>query len=256
MISIERGACPDKLDTTRKKIAANDYQHDTVVSALLVMQHNKCCYCETDILKVGATARWVDHFIAKTDVSFKDCDGKTNWKLANAWSNLLMSCSTCNRSKGTEEPFDSKTGKRRLIDPSDPKIDPENHIEFMIEDVFIVYKSRNGSTLGKNTIENLKLKARNDIYSLLRKRKAEIDSIFNDLVNALTENNLIMAKSKQNDLRKMTSAHQPHASFCRKYIIQVAQKFNNDNLKKINKYYGLKIEPLEINIASGFQKIV
>jgi uncharacterized protein (TIGR02646 family) len=256
MIRINRCPCPCRLDTTQRALAAHDYRHHTVVKALKTMQHFKCCYCEIDISKVGSSALWVDHFIAKTNKCFNDVHGRTNWNLANAWNNLLMSCSTCNRNKGTDEPFDSITRERLLIDPSDSEIDPEDHIGFIIEDVVIVYKSRNGSILGENSIKNLKLTTRHDIYSLLRKRKLEIDNLFADLVSALTEHNMVVALSKINDLQKMTSAHQPHASFCREYINCILQKFNNENLKKINEYCGLNLEPIIINIATGTQVIV
>jgi hypothetical protein len=255
MIKIERGLCPSRLDSTRRRLRSGDYHDPTVITGLLTMQHHKCCYCEKDLSKLGSSALWVDHFIAKTDESFMDSHGQTNWNLANAWNNLLMSCSTCNRSKGTEEPFDSITGNRLLLDPCDSVIDPENHIGFIIEDVVIVYKSKNGSTLGENTIKNFNFKKRIDIYSILRKIKLDIDYLFAELVNALTEDNKIVALSKKNDLIKMTSAHHPHASFCREYIKSIVQKFNNENVDKINGHLGLEIEPIRMNIAVGTQVI-
>ena len=256
MIKIERGTCPPKLNSARRKLRANDYKDDMVKDALKTMQHGKCCYCEKDLSQVGRSAIWVDHFIAKTHNSFKDGEGLTNWNLANAWGNLLMACSTCNRDKGTDEPFDSTTNERKLIDPCDSAIDPEDHIEFMIEGVVIFYKSKLESQLGENTLRNLKLKSRRDIYSILRKRKLEIDKIFSDIVDGLIESNAAHVLSKQNDLRKMSSAHQPHSAFCRCYIRQVLQKFNTENLIIINEFHNIHLVPIVINIASGFQTIV
>jgi uncharacterized protein (TIGR02646 family) len=246
--------CPSSLDTSTKDLVKGDYAKSDVLDALLEMQHFKCCYCEKDLSSLGKSERWIDHVVAKTDDSFKDVDGNTDWSEANAWGNLLYACGTCNRSKGEIPPIDSN-GNINIMNPSDSQIDPEDHIEFNVDGVIIVYKERNGSVLGSNTIKNLKLKERLDVYSILRKIKPEIDSKFADLVNALSVRNNVMAKSKRTDLIKMTSANQPHASFCRKYIIQRVNKFNNNELQNFNKYYGTKVQPISIPVANGYQII-
>lgn len=250
MIKIQRTSCPDCLDTTSNTLTPNDYKLTDVLNALLDMQHFKCCYCEKYLPVLGKTAKWVEHFIAKTDDSFKNANGITNWNRANAWSNLLYTCSTCNRSKGTQKSF-AVSGKRNLIDPSYSRMDPERHIDFLIDDSLIVYRERAKSKLGKNTIENVKLKSRTDIYFLLRKQKLEIDSIFANIVNALIDGNTVMATSTINDLIATSSAHRPHASFNRKYIVQKVNKFNQIELAQINQYYNTKIAPLTVNIAKG-----
>lgn len=255
MIKIRRTACPNHLDTSHKILVENDYQNETVLDALLTMQHFKCCYCEKYLPLIGKSALWVDHFIARSDNSFKDAGGKINWNQANAWINLLYSCSTCNSSKGKQKPIDN-SGHRKLIDPSYSRIDPEKYIGFYINDTAISYQEINGSILGKDTIANLKLDIRTDVYAFLRKTKIEIDEIFSELVDAKTVGNNVMANSKLNDLRKKTSAHQPHASFCRKYIKQLADKFNNNDLQIINQGLGKHITPIAINIATGSQVII
>jgi len=254
MIKINRRRvdCPSSLNTSNKALVESDYAQNDVLDALLEMQHFKCCYCEKDLPSVGRSAMWVEHFVARTDDSFIDANGNTNWNEANAWDNLLYTCSTCNRSKGTTHPFGSNN-RRRLIDPSYCRIDPEIHIDFIIDDEVIFYKER--TNLGKNTIENLKLKVRKDIYSALRIRKVEIDGDFAKLVNALIDGNTVKANSKLADLKKMTSAHQPHASFCRSYIIQKVSKFNNNHLQTINQHLGTQISPITVDVANGYQVI-
>jgi uncharacterized protein (TIGR02646 family) len=233
-------------------LVKSDYSHKAVVDALLKMQHFKCCYCEKDLSSVGKPERWVDHFVAKTDDSFKDAGGNINWNEANAWGNLLYACGTCNSNKGVTAPFDA-SGKRNLIDPSYCRIDPEDHIDFKIDGAVISYKER--SRLGKNTIENLKLKKRADVYSVLRKMEIKIDSIFCDLVDGLSVGNDRVVNSKIADLTKMTSAHQSHASFCRKYIIQQVNKFNRNGLQTLNKNHGTRIRPITVKVANGYQII-
>lgn len=253
-INRDRVDCPPGLDTSNRDLVEGDYKHDDVLDALLEIQHFKCCYCEKYLPSVGKSAMWVEHFVARTDISFKDALGNTIWNEANAWGNLLYSCSTCNRSKGKTPPFDSN-GERRLIDPSYCRIDPEDHVEFFIDDVVIFYKERNGSSLGKNTIENLKLKKRTDVYAALRKMELEIASMFSDLVTGLIEGNTVKADSMLADLTKMTSAHQPHASFCRKYVIQKVNKFNNNDLQTINQNYDTQIRPITVQVANGYEVI-
>jgi len=255
MIKIQRIACPGCLDINIRNLIATDYSQDDVLEALLRMQYFKCCYCEKDLTKLGGSALWVEHFIAKDDNCFKDIHGNVNWDQANNWNNLLYSCSTCNRSKGTDKPFDI-SGKRRLIDPSYSRIDPERHIDFFIDDEIIFYKEKNHSGLGRNTIRNLKLKRRNDVYALLRKTKIKIDALFGELVDALTDGNTLEVNAKINELIRTTSAHRPHAAFCRKYIQQKITNFNNRHLNLINKQLGLQLNPISLNIASGFQTII
>lgn len=252
MIKIDRDRvdCPPSLNRSNKALVESDYQRDDVLDALLQMQHLKCCYCEKDLSLVGKTAKWVDHFVARTDDSFKCANKKTDWNEANAWENLLYACSTCNSSKGAIPPFNSRN-RRRLIDPSHCGIDPEDHIGFSIDGDLIFYETR--GSLGKDTIENLKLERRTDVYQFLRKRRLEIDGIFSDLVHALSVRNNVMADSQRAHLTAMTSAHLPHAAFSRIYIIQKVDKFNNNDLDIINQRLGTEIQPITVEIANGYE---
>lgn len=256
MIKINRHKvnCPPKLDSSQRTLVKGDYSHDTVKDALLNIQNSKCCYCEKSLLDLGPSERWVEHFVAKTDNSFINA-GITDWDKANAWENLLYACGTCNRSKGATPPFDSNN-VRILIDPSHNAIDPEDYIEFFIEGVAIFHKERNGSSLGSNTIQNLKLPTRKDVHRGLRKRKAEIDRIFGELASELSDKNDVMANTNLSNLSKMTSAHQPYASFCRKYILQKVDIFNNTDLHILNQNLGMQIQPITVTIADGYKVIV
>ena len=180
MINIERTLKPTSLDSTIRRLIATSYSKDDVVDDLLELQHHKCCFCEKDLNQIGKSARWVEHFIAKDDDCFKDAQGNTDWNRANDWNNLLYSCSTCNRGKGTDKPFHPITGRRKLINPTYNRIDHELHIDFVVDDVIIFYKEKNRSSLGKNTIKNLNFITRHDIYSILRKIKTKIDADFGE----------------------------------------------------------------------------
>lgn len=255
MIKIRRTKCPPELDTNSQPLSEHDYTHDNVLTCLLNMQYHKCCYCEKDLQLIGQSAMWIEHFIARSDDCFKDVNGNINWSQVNAWANLLYSCSTCNNSKGSKNPFDKNCGERRLIDPSYSRIDPEKHIDFIINGTAIIYKVMKNSILGRNTIENLKLRKRTDIYPLLRQCKRKIDALFDELVDALVVNNVAMVNSRINDLSKKTSANEPHAAFSRKYLLQKINIFNIDDIQILNKHLELNIKPISINIANGSEII-
>lgn len=253
MIKINRRKvnCPPSLDTSNKNLVESDYQEDDVIDALFEIQHSKCCYCEKKLKSLGSTAIWVEHLVARTDVGFLDAHGNTNWNEANAWENLLYSCSTCNRSKGTTPPFN--LGVRILIDPSNCDIDPEDHVGFRINGVFIKYEKL--TDLGKNTIEKLKLDKRIDCYSGFQIAQLDIDSSFGELGVALIYDDAITVESMLAKLTRLSSAHLPHASFRRKYINQKVDRFNNNELHEINQHYGKKIPPITVYVAKGYEVI-
>ncbi len=255
MIKIDRHKvnCPLSLDISNEDLVENDYKHDDVIDALFEIQHEKCCYCEKDLIPLGKTARWVEHVVARTDARFRDANGNTNWNEANAWGNLLYSCSTCNRNKGATPAFDSN-GRRNLIDPSYSGIDPEDHVGFLINGFLLKYEERTG--LGKDTIEILKLDERDDFYSGFRIAKLELDACFGELVNALIDGKTSMAESKRATLRRMSSAHLLHASFRRKYIMQRVDSFNNNELPGICLQFSRKIKPITVDIANGHEVII
>ena len=118
------------------------------------MQHRKCCYCEDNIpLKGGG--KEVEHF--RPQACFES--------LRNCWKNLLLACPHCNRAKSKKFPV-SVSGEPLLLDPSDPCVYPEQHIEFIVKrnQVRLGGKlglaiARSGSANGQETIQTI------DLYS-------------------------------------------------------------------------------------------
>ena len=120
MIRIHRTArAPTVLSSSR---AQDRYNRKEVVQALLEMQHSKCCYCELHIPESG-TGKQVEHFRPKSQ--FKD--------LRYDWNNLLLACAGCNNAKLSRFPV-SENGEPLLLDPSDPTLNPEEHIEFVVSE--------------------------------------------------------------------------------------------------------------------------
>lgn len=151
MISIDRDsvACPNVLEGADDD--RNVFSHPEVVEALSHMQYGKCCYCERKIPNSGHS-RGVEHFRPKSEDMFPE--------LKNTWSNLLHACAACNGFKGKKFRVDGD-GNPRIIDPSDPTIDPEDHLDFNTndeeEDEFGRIKPKNNSTLGEVSIEAIGL---------------------------------------------------------------------------------------------------
>lgn len=92
-----------------------------------------------------------------------------------------------------------------------------------------------------------------DVYKFLRNAQRDIDACFGEFVSALIDGDAITAESKLADLTRMSSAHLPHASFRRKYISQKVDRFNNNELQRINQHYGTQIQPITVHVANGYQ---
>ena len=122
------------------------YSSTEVKRKLKKMQYCKCCYCERKVYEGGELD--VDHFRPKGGFRQRRRDTDTvpgYFWLTYDWTNLLLSCQTCNRSfkktlfplvdpKQRADPHlrDASREQPLLINPVDD--DPRNHIEFT-EDV-------------------------------------------------------------------------------------------------------------------------
>ena len=136
MIRINRTTpAPSILSTSTAKTR---YRDPAVVQALLKMQHRKCCYCEVHIPDSGP-GKQVEHFRPKSQ--FKE--------LTYDWNNLLLACADCNSAKLDRFPL-SSGGAPLLLNPSDPTLDPEDHIEFLVS-------VEQTTTLGNRTSSELLL---------------------------------------------------------------------------------------------------
>lgn len=166
MIKIARTAPPDTLVPIPHP-SQKAYAKSEVRQSLVDMQHRKCCYCEriidlTDIFPADASLlggsnveKHIEHFRPK---------GKSEYRhLTNDWSNLLLACNTCNVNKGQKFEED-QYGDPLCIDPSNPHMDPEDHLELADIDVkggpnsdYGKLVPRNNSVKGDWTIANVRL---------------------------------------------------------------------------------------------------
>ena len=148
LIRINRPAAPNILATSKGR---NRYRHPIVVQVLFNMQHGKCCYCEGHLPDTGPEKQ-VEHFRPQSKCP----------TLRHSWHNLLLACATCNWEKRDTFPT-TQSGDPVLLDPSDPKVDPEEHIAFLTvvpqgqESLRGLPIPRNGSLRGKETINSISL---------------------------------------------------------------------------------------------------
>lgn len=156
---------PAAYNSRDKKFAFKTqlYGHGSVKEALIAAQHGKCCFCES---KIGPDGD-VEHYRPKACYSQDRDDalhGPGYYWLAYEWSNLLLSCSTCNQRykrnlfplsdparRATSHHGDTADEDPLLIHPREQ--DPEESVSFRRE---IPY-SINGNPHGTATIKVLGL---------------------------------------------------------------------------------------------------
>ncbi|RLC18520.1 MAG: TIGR02646 family protein [Deltaproteobacteria bacterium] len=226
MIKIQRASAPEVLADSPSE--GMHYNKKEVVERLWEMQHGKCCYCEQRIPDEGHL-KAVEHFRPKS--VFRN--------LKNEWKNLLLSCAQCNGKKsdkfpvilsdtsGESETLYPETASREtpaVIDPSDPEINPEDHISFDFSggdtsyEEYGIIMARHGSLMGQITIETVGLdrmfyaKKRYDYYVYI------IMQDFRNLLIALSQGNERDLESCKRTFRQLMSAKGEFAAFTRAFV--------------------------------------
>ena len=254
MIKIKRENCPPLLNKPNNEFVEGDCNNADVENSLLEMQHDKCCYCERNIGQLERQEREVEHYVPKS--AFKNGGQNVQWHQANKWENLLFACRPCNSRKSTKNPFNKTTGEREIIDPSQASIDPEDHIDFVLSrKTYICFKERNGSLLGRSTIEKLKLNERKKLLRDFRNRRREIEQEFISLYTAVEIDETREINKIRIALKRLTSADITFASFNRQFIKQRLKMFNEDDLTELGAWHGRPFEEIEIDVLSGYETI-
>jgi len=251
MIRIQRCQCPPSLDKPDCQFRENDYGRAEVKDALMQMQNRKCCYCETKFFTTGPRISEIEHFIPRSASDFKAENGETLWHLANKWTNLLYACKNCNGIKLGRHPINSITGEYELIDPSSVDIDPEDHIDFIMDDNYNAYKKSGKSILGGKTCAMLKLDERRDLIWGFGTIALDIDKQFKELGEAIMGENDPEIEAKKRTLRQMMSAHLNFSAFRRAYIRMKLSKFNGRVIPHYKDKLGIDVRDIEIKFPSG-----
>ncbi len=172
----------------RHKFSQYFYRHRSVLEKLLIIYNKKCAFCES----ANIASSWrIDHYRPKNKIKYEEEHTGYYW-LTYEWSNLLLTCETCNRAKSNEFPIagvriesPSKNKNDWLADSEslteenpyllNPEIDfPETHLSFRSDGRFNLDKC---SERGKETIRICDLNREN----LAIKRKSKIDGLSEDI---------------------------------------------------------------------------
>lgn len=176
MIKIKRISAPDELTDGVQSQLTEEFKKDKkkavwnksyIRQRLLEMSNSKCCYCE-ELVDSGCSEMHVDHYHYKN--TYPDEVVK--------WTNLLPSCSHCNKKKSIHDTYIEP-----IIDPT--QIDPRDI--FYMKNYMYFSKDCNPDSLGKTSIRVLginefeeKVMIRFTIGSELCK---EFDKLYEDAVD-------------------------------------------------------------------------
>ena len=124
--------------------------------------------------------------------------------------------------------------KPLIIDPSNPGIDPEEHIDFIVDDADDVYgliTARDNSKLGQLTIEVVRLD--NEFYTDKR-RHYYFNTLmlgYRNLLEARQQDNKVMIESCKKSFEMWMSAKGEFAAFVRAYA----------RYKQLDRRFGINI---------------
>jgi len=228
MIQIKRTSCPETLKG--KPLKGTKYNKKVVVKRLWKMQKKKCCYCETKIPEEGCL-KAVDHFRPKS--IFK---GRKN-----DWKNLLLACSQCNGKKSNKYPvilsnsestpkilYTTKTPQNKkpaIIDPSNPRINPEDHLDFGVNaanDHYGRIFGKEKDALGDTTVEVIGL---DDTHYIKERRyyyRHTLSVALNSLLEAKDQDEENEVELLKSQFRMILSSKGRFAAFARAFA-----KYNN-----------------------------
>lgn len=240
MIKIKRADCPSSLRGKKKAKAA--YRNQNVVKTLWKMQHKKCAYCEAHI-PIEGHIKAVEHF--RPQAIFKG--------QVNDWENLLLACAQCNGRKSNKFPVEltNNIGEVKivyiykdegnpglLIDPSDPEIDPEDHLDFstaLSEKDYGLVVPKDNSPRGRETIAVVGL---DSDYNTMTHRE-QIRLMMNEFLTLLTARDQGERDLEQTLTNRFQLRLSAKASFA-----GVARVFAKENQLDVN---------FRINIPNGWE---
>jgi len=154
--------------TKKFSFDSNIYGHDSVKVSLKTAQHDKCCFCESQVTHIAYGD--VEHFRPKAAYVQNANDALQRpgyfW-LAYEWSNLLFCCQICNQrfkknlfplldptTRVSSPDGNVKDEDALFVDPTAEEENPEDFIGFRGDTPF----ARDGNRRGEATIEALGLK--------------------------------------------------------------------------------------------------
>ncbi len=159
----------DYLASGKARPDSTKYAHDQIKIQLNSMSFNKCFYCET---KLKGKSKEIDHHI---EVS-------VNRNLAYEWSNLYLSCDSCNN----KIPHSSIA----INDALDPCVNTDAEIQAHITFSDELIEPKNNSALGLATIKKYRLDS-----EVLDTRRLKSLKYFLQLIIQIKNNQVLEARN-------------------------------------------------------------
>jgi uncharacterized protein (TIGR02646 family) len=191
----------------KHKFSSRYYGHPSVKKKLVEIYCNKCAYCESSISE-GAPLQ-VEHYRPKKNL-IEDINHPGYYWLAYEWTNLLLSCPSCNRSKSNRFPIMGKRVKSPQNDHKEWKIDSESFIlekpllynpEFdNLENQFKFFIDGSISGKGKNkrSAESIRICNLNR-ENLKAARKKEVETFISEILDIERKVFIILNYLKKKD---------------------------------------------------------
>lgn len=176
MIKIKRISAPEQLTDVVKLQLTEEFIKDKkkavwnktyIRQRLLEMSNSKCCYCE-ELVGSGCNEMHIDHYHCKD--TYPD-------EVVN-WTNLLPSCSHCNKKKSTHDTYSEP-----IIDPT--QINPKEI--FYMKNYRYCSKDCNPNSLGKISIGVLGLNDFDEKVMIRFKIGSELCKEFDKLYEDATD---------------------------------------------------------------------
>lgn len=246
MIFIERSAEPEiltnqgntealalceqyKQGKRKFEFKSNIYGHESVKIALKLMQHDKCCFCESKVSHIDYGD--VEHYRPKGGYQQNKTDTLSEsgyYWLAYTWDNLLFCCAICNQ-QYKKNLFPLLDNSKRainhytnisqehpmLINPS--ITNPENYISFREEVPYALNNNDYGKTtikvvgLDRDNLNDVRLEQLNKLkplINILNQAKAQPDNL--ELIK--------IAEEIKPLIKKMIQPSTPYSALFKAYL--------------------------------------
>lgn len=230
MIKIDRLPCPNQLTQevqaakTAKYIESESavWNESYIKNSLLRMSHNKCCYCECNVV-AGGSYMEVEHFHPKGLYPEEVVD----------WDNLLPSCKKCNTQKGEHD-----TIAEPIINPAVDR--PQDHLKIRVG---VRFKPKDD--IGTDTIAVLDLNNQVKHATPRHKIVQKIENKIEDLLDKTTDyvdiqNKTTRKKNKLlNGVRELLEVCQPTEPYSAFMATALLTNDSYDDMKKCLENEGL-----------------
>lgn len=182
-----------------KRPSSRQYAHADIVATLEAMSAHKCFYCEQSTKENGSE---VDHYIEVAEAPER----------AFEWANLYLACPGCNH----KEP-NTSIPCAACLDPCDPGVRPEEHLNFDGD----LVRANADSPRGRQTIQKYRLDRRElDLKRCrqLRQFDAARDAIKNKMI---ADGRHSMGAQELEVLRSFAQTERPFSLMFRIYFARV-----------------------------------